>query len=440
MELTRVTFEAFKSLYDVTCDLEHFTVITGPNGAGKSNLVDALNFVGEVYQDGLEFAVARAGGYDNIAHRRTRRAKRNVTVTVEARVSTQDVQRAQRRLRFSQNDILETADERFLTYRHRFSVGTTSQALLSDFEVKEDILEVFEKERRVLQLKRGDDRKTKVEVHSRRLRERKWLAYMLDPYDDQRFIRFLSDRQLSPIELSIDRSYFGGIFVPVREALAGIRVFQLSPYECRRSGVPTPNAVLTRHGENLPGAANHLQRNDPSAWTQVRAGMRAIIPNLTGIEIAYTEDRRLAVQFKERGVGRSWNSGEVSDGTIQVLALLIALYDKRNPVLVIEEPENSVHPWVLRQFLDLCQASAEKQIVMTTHSPVLLNYVHPASVRLMSMSTGRSRIQRLVDMSTKLRTSVMNGELSTFDLYDSGVLPESVPSGFSQEVTLGDDK
>jgi predicted ATP-binding protein involved in virulence len=95
---------------------------------------------------------------------------------------------------------------------------------------------------------------------------------------------------------------------------------------------------------------------------------------------------------------------------------------------------------VLRQFLDLCQASAGKQIVMTTHSPVLLNYVHPASVRLMSMSTGRSRIQRLVDMSSKLRTSVMNGELSTFDLYDSGVLPESVPSGFSQEVTRGDEK
>ena len=62
MQVTEVRFGAFKSLYDVTCSLDRFTVITGPNGAGKSNLVDALNFLGEVYGDGLEFAVGRSGG------------------------------------------------------------------------------------------------------------------------------------------------------------------------------------------------------------------------------------------------------------------------------------------------------------------------------------------------------------------------------------------
>src|SRR4051812_17886352 len=93
MEVTRVHFEAFKSLYDVTCDLDHFTVITGSNGSGKSNLVDALNFLGEVYADGLEFAVSRAGGYDNIAHRRTRRAKRNISLEVEVRLDAEDLAR-----------------------------------------------------------------------------------------------------------------------------------------------------------------------------------------------------------------------------------------------------------------------------------------------------------------------------------------------------------
>lgn len=53
MEIRAVRFEAFKSLYDLSCTLEHMTVITGPNGSGKSNFVDALNFLAEVYEHGL---------------------------------------------------------------------------------------------------------------------------------------------------------------------------------------------------------------------------------------------------------------------------------------------------------------------------------------------------------------------------------------------------
>lgn len=282
-------------------------------------------------------------------------------------------------------------------------------------------------------MERDEESRMKATINSRALRERKWLTHVLDPFDDQRLIKFMAERPQSPIGLMVDRLFYGGLFGPVRDALAGIRVFQLSPFQCRTTGIPTPNAVLERHGENLPGAANHLMRNDVRAWEQVEEGMRAIIPQLVGIDVVYTEDRRLALQFKEHEVGRAWNTGEVSDGTIQALALLIALYDRRNPLLVIEEPENSVHPWILRQFLDLCRSVPEKQLVMTSHSPVLLNYVETSSVRLMSIRSGRSDIRRLIDMSKDLADSVLKGDLSLFDLYDSGVIREAVPRGFSED-------
>jgi len=166
--------------------------------------------------------------------------------------------------------------------------------------------------------------------------------------------------------------------------------------------------------------------------------MRSIMPGLETIDIAYTEDRRLALQFRERGVGRPWNTGEVSDGTIQALALFIALFDIRYPLLVVEEPENAVHPWILRQFLDLCLHQSAKQIIVTTHSPVVLNYVEPRSVRLMSIENGRSKLERIVDASSDLAEVVTSGDVSMFDAYDSGMIEAAVPRGFI-EVASSDE-
>jgi predicted ATPase len=433
MHVTQVRFEAFKSLYDVTCDLDQFTVITGPNGAGKSNLVDALNFVGEVYADGLEFAVGRAGGYDNVAHRRTRRAKRHVAITVDVKVDSRELRRYlhPRPARATPS----MPEDFYFSYRHSFSLGTAGQSLLSDFEIRNDTLEIRDPQKRLLiKLSRADESRLGFWSNKRRLTNNPWLGEVLFPFQDSKYSGILNGLPISPTNLISEPNFYGPLFGFVRSALSGIRVFQLSPFQCRSTGVPTPNAVLERYGENLPGAADHLRRNDAEAWAQVQAAMRSIMPELLNIEIVYTEDRRLAVQFRERGVGRPWNTGEISDGTIQALALFIALYDHRNPLLVVEEPENSVHPWILRQFLDLCRQTSSKQIVVTSHSPVLLNYVNPRSVRLMSITNGRSQLIRLLSASEELRKLVLNGELSMFDAYDSGALPQALPGGFSPDI------
>jgi len=72
----------------------------------------------------------------------------------------------------------------------------------------------------------------------------------------------------------------------------------------------------------------------------------------------------------------------VSDGTLRILALLTALRVEPRPVLIgIEEPENGVYPGRLRKLLDDMQEIAAQgdeqgasptQLVLTTHSPVVL--------------------------------------------------------------------
>ncbi len=441
MDVTAVRFEAFKSLYGVSCDLDHLTVLTGPNGSGKSNVVEALHFLGEVYAHGLEFAVSRAGGYDNIAHRRTRRAKRPVSVMVEVTVTAADIQRSG--ARFLRTNA-EVPNDFLLKYRHTFAMKTAGQRLSEDFTVSADRIEISDKQDRLIASvtsgQDGNDGNPHISTWASRAALRDPLIdELIQPLGDKRFKQYGMRRPFQRTSLVSDEMYYAALLYMVKRALAGTRVFQLSPYQCRGSGVSTPNAVLERHGENLPGAADHLRRNDRDGWRQVQSAMRTILPALVSIDIVHTEDRRLALQLREHGVGRAWNTGEVSDGTIQTLALLIALYDRRNPLLVIEEPENSVHPWILRRFLDLAKAAPGKQIVMTTHSPVLLNYVDPEIVRLVRMRNGRSEVSRLLSVSPDLRPLILAGELDLFDAYDSGVLVEAVPRGLAPSVGSQDE-
>lgn len=354
---------------------------------------------------------------------------------MEVRLDAGDL-RLPGRYRRARANVPESPEDFEIYYRHRFSLGTSSQTLLSDFKVVEDEFELTDLQGRpLLRVWRGADNKIKLTVQRRRLRSLPWLSAMLDPYPDLEFAKFLGRSILSSTNLVTDQQFgFSPLLLYIRSQLSDLRVFQLSPYQCRTPGVSTPNAMLERYGENLPGAADNLRRNNERAWTKVQSAMRSILPDLLAIEVVYTEDRRLALQFRERGVGRPWNTGEISDGTIQALALFVALFDDRAQLLVIEEPENSVHPWILRQFVDLCRDTT-KQVILTTHSPVLLNYVAPSTVRLMSASEGRSRIQQLIGIDDTISDLVYDGDLSLFEAYDSGIVTSAVPRGLAPEVS-----
>lgn len=81
--IERIRIANFKSLKDVEIRPSGLTALVGPNNAGKSNFALAMNFLAEVHQHGLEAAIARAGGIENIALRKMRRSKSPVAFGVE---------------------------------------------------------------------------------------------------------------------------------------------------------------------------------------------------------------------------------------------------------------------------------------------------------------------------------------------------------------------
>jgi predicted ATPase len=91
----------------------------------------------------------------------------------------------------------------------------------------------------------------------------------------------------------------------------------------------------------------------------------------------------------------------MSDGTLRVLGMLMAVFQKSTPsLIVIEEPEATIHPGALGAILDLIHiASQRMQVVVTTHSPELLDakWIQDEHLRVVEWSKGASHIVRVSD-------------------------------------------
>ncbi len=77
------------------------------------------------------------------------------------------------------------------------------------------------------------------------------------------------------------------------------------------------------------------------------------------------------------------NIGVLADGTLRVAEILRAILRPSASVLLIEEPETSVHPGLLRKLLGEIESySINCQVIMTTHSPQVIASMKPEEVRL----------------------------------------------------------
>jgi putative AbiEii toxin of type IV toxin-antitoxin system len=213
------------------------------------------------------------------------------------------------------------------------------------------------------------------------------------------------------------------------ELMGSLRVFQLDPRSCREAGVPIPNSELDRTGRNLPAVLAHLKKDFLEEYDSVLASARRVMPSLEAIETDWTHTRSLALFLKERGIRRPWTSTDISDGTIQTIALLVAAFDPRTSLVVIEEPENSVHPWALRNLVEAFRkATEEKQILLTTHSPILIDQLKPEEVWVVQKPGTETKIDPLLSLDSSLKESWGQGKFTLSEYLDSGAVPEAVPA------------
>lgn len=429
MKLTALGITNYKSLKNVQLLPSEMTVVIGANGAGKSNLASAFDFLSDLYANGIDFAVAKKGGFENIAFRRQRRTKSGVRFDVSAELGRIEARTAIRRS-FVLRDLLPSAVS--MSFDHHFSLRASQQAISADYYIEHESIEI-----QIALKSTPKDPTTRTVVQLKVERLNGTLSFSSNRTSIERklneYVDLVGDPHEQTTVPSGDESFIKIFFPSLAATLSGISVFQFSPQISRSPGAPSPNPRLSGYGQNLPSLIDWLSRKHPNQWATVLSSMRAIVPTLTSINTQYLHTKTLGLTFQEEGFSRPWTAEDVSDGTIQSLAILVALADPRNDLLFVEEPENSVHPWIVRQLANqLKKISTRKQVFVTTHSPVILNLVAPEDVWVCFKRGGETSLRRLDEISPDLKTDWSKGEGRLFDLLDLGIVEEALPSGGDQ--------
>lgn len=212
--------------------------------------------------------------------------------------------------------------------------------------------------------------------------------------------------------------------------LSGLRTYNLVAGNGRATGLPVPNGELLSGGWGLPTAVAVLQDTYPDVWIQVLESFIELAPTFTDIIVKPEYDGRLTLGFFEEDGAQQWPAEQVSDGTLRSLALLVALFDPRHRLVVVEEPENSLHPWAIRVILGACRkaaASADKQIVLTTHSPVVIDRMRPDEIYVVWRDDEGTHLSPLAERDPDAPRLWEQGLSDLSGLLDSGWVRESVP-------------
>lgn len=424
MFLKQLTIRNYKSLRNISFVPAAFSALIGPNAAGKSNFADSLHFLSEVYNHGLEVAISRKGGYENIAFRKQRRSKAPIEFEITVEIDEKD--RESRR--FLPAPLWPKSPVRLV---HRFSVAAKGVGIKAAFRVEEEQFAIL------LPIKggqNGDEYSEVVSLSKKKPDKIKFLTDKKHPFSKELgmdltpdYLGNIGEQQLFVNLLPFRNLPFGRVFSSL---ISQFNIYQFSTTLSRASGVPTPNPLLSTTGENLPALVDWIQKNYSKQWEIVMAGMKEILPTLKEISVQYLHTKTLGLFFSEEGVGRPWGVDEVSDGTIHALAILVASADPRSTLLLIEEPENSVHSWILRVLVKrFREVSKFKNVLVTSHSPVLINLMEPEEIWVVFRKKGETSLQRLTTLDPALAENWKHGEYQLSELIDSGEIAQAVPGG-----------
>jgi predicted ATPase len=173
-------------------------------------------------------------------------------------------------------------------------------------------------------------------------------------------------------------------------------------------------------GTNLARSVLRLKERFPSAFDDWIRHIRTALPNIRQVDSILREDdkhRYVTIEYENGLQVPSWI---LSEGTLRLLALTILAYlpDYRG-IYLVEEPENGVHPSALETIYQSLSSDYEAQVLVASHSPILLSMALPEQLLCFSMAPDGTRITRGSDHPA---LQDWRGEVSLGTLVASGIL------------------
>ncbi len=158
--------------------------------------------------------------------------------------------------------------------------------------------------------------------------------------------------------------------------LEGVHRIQLNAEKMRMPSPAGAPRTFLPDGSNLPWVVHELENNDPDRLERWIDHVRTALPDVRAIATKDREEDRaryLEVTYNNGLEAPSW---VLSDGTLRLLALTLLAYSEPTArVLLVEEPENGIHPRAIETVLQSLHSVYDGQVFIATHSALVLSQV-----------------------------------------------------------------
>lgn len=371
MYLKNLKVQHYKSLDDVSVDFApDVTVVVGPNGVGKSNFVDVLRFLRDAVTDDLGHAVTKREGIQRLLQTYKTKPYR-IGLHLELAGS---------------NAVFEEQQDKS-SYRLLLkSIGASDYAIeneeatIASDEFGLGALTLFSRLNRDLKghvrIDEGPPTKRSESVTE-------------------------SVTALSPDSLALGMKLPGGaIGKNIAEHVTAWNFCTIYPNTLKKPALPDRDSKLMESGDNWASVIKALKRSPKGreALERIYDAMRAVLPTFEEVSIQ-TVGSYLVPLFKFRMEGEStlasFDPVQLSDGTLRLFGILLAAYQLPRPkLLVIEEPEQTIYPGALAVLAEVFkEIGRNTQVLITTHSPHLVQFFDPSQIRVAVMHSGVTQIR-----------------------------------------------
>ncbi len=392
--IRKLIIQGFRSFCSEVVEFDNPTVLVGQNGSGKSNLIDALAFLSEAMVNPLMQVIARRHGQQVVCHRSLQQGR---------------------------------------LYHGTMGLGVVLGAIKEDvsaahyaFEIAVDEYSGVSVEREQCVVEARDGRRT-------------WFERI----KDQPFRSNVSGLapQLEEDFLALPLIGADARFAPVYQVLGRMHYYAIDPDKLRYWQYPESGRLLHPDGDNAASVLREIADHDPDDLRRIEELLEAIVPTIKRINVKRSTSQ-LTIEFTQHLDGGpkslTLEAASMSDGTLRALGLLIAIYQRPTPSLIaIEEPEATIHPGALGVILDVLSFASERtQVIVTTHSPEVLNaeWLEDRHIRIVTWEDGETRVAPLATWSREaLREHLMSaGEL--FRSYALEGMPRGLESAQPSEL------
>lgn len=413
--ITRIEALNYRCLKYIRQDLGPFHVLVGPNASGKSTFLDVVTFLGSLITEGPEEAVLkRTRNFQDLVWGR---AGDRFELAVDAAIPG--------------NLRPAMEDDRYDAIRYEVAIGT---------EQGRQGISLLE-ERLLLKVARRPTTSNRVSgPQSSNLPDtiltdafnRRSARSIIKKHRDGNdlFTREGKKGWFPALRLGPGKAALGNLpadetLFPVatwfRELLvSGVAGIALNSMVLRMASPPARAHGLTLDGSNLPSLIEGLRRSRPRfrAWI---SHLQTALPDLKDIRtVERPDDRHRYIMLGYHG-GLEVPSWMASNGTLRLLALTLPAYlgDFRG-IYLIEEPENGLHPRAVETMFQSLSSVYDAQVLMATHSPVILSLADPATVLCFAKTEDEATDIILGSEHPALRD--WHGESNLGTLFAAGVL------------------